>query len=89
MALSLITIGAVLMVVGFRGNATQFYSMIAADVKGGFLYWVLAIVGIGFLGMIPSLKSLSNWLLVLILLVLVLQNKNFIANAESAIGVQS
>lgn len=87
MAISLIAIGIILVWVAVRGNATQLYTLIGADFKSGFLYWMLAILAIGFLGQIPALKDFAIYLMVLVLIVLVLHNGNAISNLESALKV--
>lgn len=87
MAISLIAIGILLTWVGVRGNASALYSLIGQDFKSGFLYWMLAILAIGFLGQVAAFKDFAVYLMVLVLIVLVLHNSNAISNLESALKV--
>lgn len=87
MAIALMAIGLLMVISGFRGNASQLYSLLYGDFKSGFVYWLIAILAIGFLGQVPSLKQFSTWMLVLVLLVLVLTNKQAISNFESEAGI--
>jgi len=87
MALAFLVIGIVLVVTATRGTASDFYKLVLGDVQGGFIYWLLAIVGVGLLGQIESLKKFSTYFLVLILIVLLLKNKGAIENFQTAFKI--
>jgi hypothetical protein len=73
----LIIVGAVILVTAINGTTGQLGTMLRADIFGshGFIYWFLAILVIGAIGYIKPFKKLSDWLLVLVVLVLFLANK--------------
>lgn len=80
MAFLLIAIGAVLMDTAVKGTSTALFSQIKQDTfpaQGtGYFTWAGSIAIIGAIGYVPSLKSLSNWFLALVIVVLVLKAGN-------------
>lgn len=87
MALAFFTIGAGMIVLAVRGNATAFYGMLTDDLKSGFVYWLFAILGIGLLGQVPQLRQFSTYMLALVLVVLILHDRNAITNFESTFKI--
>jgi hypothetical protein len=83
----LIIIGAVLFVSAIQGTTGQLGTLVKGDItgQGSFIYWFIAILIIGAIGYIPSLKKLSDAFLVLLLLVLFIANKGVFAQFNSAI----
>lgn len=77
MPLLLIGSGLILILTGIKGDTGQLYSLIAGDFTGknNFIYWLVAIIVLGSLGYIQSLRNLSRLFIGLVLLVLLLQNK--------------
>jgi hypothetical protein len=83
MPLVFITIGTILIFTGIKGNANDLYTLIVNDVKGqngdkGYAYWIVAIVILGLLGYIKNFEPLSRAFMILVLVVLVLNNKGFL-----------
>lgn len=71
----LLILGEMLLVSGIKGTQDEFFALVKSDFtgSGSFIYWLAAIGLIGSLGYVPSLKTFSNTLLILILLVLVIR----------------
>lgn len=67
-------IGLTFIVAGVRGTSADLIALIEGDFTGqnNFVYWVLAILILGSLGYIDTLRPLSRAMLILVLLVLVL-----------------
>lgn len=80
MAFLLIAIGAVLIDSAVKGTSTALFTQIKQDTfpaQGtGFFTWAGSIAVIGLIGYVPSLKSLSNWFLALVIVVLLLKEGN-------------
>lgn len=90
MAITLMFVGAFLLATGLRGNAAQLISLFFGDIKSGLIYWFLVIAAIGLLGQIPALKQFSTYFLVLVILTLILSNKEgltALANLEKEVGI--
>ena len=97
MPLTFIVIGAVLLISAANNQATQLFALVKGDfsntsaatnVSGtstSFLPWVVSIFAIGALGYIPSLKTLSRSLLVLVIVVLFLSKNGFFAKLQTAL----
>lgn len=85
MAFVLTLFGLLLIVTGARGTVTQFGAQVAQDVTGGFVYYVAAIAGIGALGYVDALRTISRLFMALILIVLVLANRGFFAQFSAAL----
>lgn len=78
MAFALLITGAVFLIASIRGTQDNLTTLIKGDFTGpqNFLYWVIAILLIGFTGYIPKVKPLSVAFLVLVILVLILTKGN-------------
>lgn len=73
MAALLILIGAVLLVSAVRNTEGDLGNALVQDVPG-YLKWALAIVAVGALGWVPGMRTISRYLLALVLVVIVLKN---------------
>jgi hypothetical protein len=69
----LILIGAVLLIAALRNTQGDLATAIETDAPG-FFKWALAIMAVGALGWVPGMRTISRWLLALVLVVLVLRN---------------
>ena len=89
MPFALIVLGILFIIIGYRGTEAEFFSTLKGDFTGpnNFLYWIVSIGIIGAVGYIPSLKSVSNAFLALVLLVLfITKGKGFFDQFNSAIS---
>jgi hypothetical protein len=73
MPIAFILIGAILIVVAFNNTMGQLASELKADIPGYFV-WAIAIAAVLGLGYVPGMKTISRWLLGLVVLVIVLVN---------------
>lgn len=91
MPLLLIGAGIILIITGLKGNPGALWTQLGNDFSGpnNFLYWILAIVILGGLGYIDALKSLSRLFLVLLLVVLLLDNKGVFSQLKTFLQQQS
>jgi len=69
----LLLIGAVIIIAAFNNSQAALVSELEQDVPP-FLKWALAVVGVGALGWIPGMQTISRWLLALVMVVLFLSN---------------
>lgn len=76
-----------MIVTGVKGTYAQFGQQVVSDFTGSqpFTYWVFAIVGIGVLGYIDALRTVSRLFLALILVSMVLANRGFFAQLTDAL----
>ena len=76
-----------MIITGVKGTYAQFGSQVASDFTGSqpFTYWVFAIIAVGALGYIDSLRTVSRLFLTLIIVVMVIANKGFFANLTDAL----
>lgn len=76
LAFALLIVGAVLLISGIKDTQQQLYNLVKGDFTGpgNFFYWVLAILVIGAVGYIPSMRTLSRMFLILVLVVLLIHN---------------
>lgn len=83
--------GLLLLFTGLNGNAAGLYKLLAGDFTGpnNYVYWMIAIIVLGGIGYIPAFKNLSRTFIVLVLLVLLLDNKGFFAQLQSFISSNS
>jgi len=83
MPFAFIFTGLVLAICGVRGTGDQLLELLKGDLTGknNFFYWILAIILIGSLGYVDSLKNFSRVFLGLVLVVLILAD-----NKEDATG---
>ena len=87
MAFVFTTVGMLMIVTGVKGTYAQFGSQVASDFTGSqpFTYWVVAIIGVGAVGYIDALRTVSRLFLALILVSMVLANKGFFTQLTSAL----
>jgi hypothetical protein len=92
----LIVIGIVLLVTAIQGTTSQLGTMLSQDIFGGgtttgsFVFWIVAIVGIGAVGYVPRLKPFSDAFLILVIIVLFLANGGVFAKIGPALqGISS
>jgi len=91
MGLALTIIGLLMVIVGGRGTYAQFGKQLSYDFTGGgnfkqsFTIWFLAIAGIGAIGYLPALQTISRMLLALVLIVIFLANKGFFQQFTQAL----
>lgn len=83
--------GLIFILAGLKGNAGQLYNLLAQDFTGknNYIYWMVSILVLGSLGYVPSLQKLSRLFLILVLLVLLLDNKGFFAQLQNFINSRS
>jgi hypothetical protein len=86
----LVLIGIAMIVTGARDTYAQAGSMVTADLTGsnggaGFIWYMAAIGGVGALGAVPELKTLSHYLLALILIAIVLNNRGVFSQFTAAL----
>ena len=87
-----IVAGLVMIISAVKGTQSQLLGLLKADVTGknNFIYWTLAILGIGSIGYVKELKPIATAMLVLVVIVLFLDSKGVFTNFVSAInGTQS
>ena len=87
MAFVFTIVGLLMIVTGVKGTYAQFGSQVAGDFTGSqpFTYWVAAILGVGAIGYIDALRTVSRLFLALILVSMVLANKGFFQQFTSAL----
>lgn len=95
MPFALAIIGIVLIITGIRGTVTgtnpSLTSLVKSDFtgQGNYIYWLVAILLLGSLGYIESLKTLSRAFMTLVVIVLFIgvwkKNPMFFTNAVSGI----
>lgn len=88
----LVFIGLIALIAALRGRERQLGGLLLRDFSGpgNFIYWIIAIVIIGFIGYIPKMKGVSDAFLALVLLVMFISNKGVFARFNQAIaGTQS
>lgn len=78
MGFALVIIGLLMVITGGRGTYAQFGSQLASEFQGknSFTYQMIGLGTVGALGYIPALQTFSRWALALILLVILIGNKN-------------
>lgn len=82
-----LVIGLLLIVTVVRGTTANFAKRLGSDVSGGYLKWLAAIIVIGALGFVPSLKMPSRYLMALVALVVMLKSgSGFISQLASQIS---
>lgn len=88
MPLVFIVVGLVLILTGLKGDPTELYDLVKGDFTGpnNFVYWSLAIFVLGAIGYIPSLRNLSRLFIVLVVLVLLVNNRGFFSQLQSFIN---
>lgn len=88
MPIFLIGSGLILIITGVKGDPSELWSLVKGDFTGqnNFVYWLVSILVLGFLGYIKQLQSLSRLFIVLILVVLLLDNRGFFAQLQAFIN---
>lgn len=86
MAFVLIFVGAVLFLTAIKGTTGKLGALLLQDVFGGFVWWAAAILAIGALGYIKTVRPLSDAFLVLVVLVLLVANRGFFNKLTEAIA---
>lgn len=88
MGFALLIIGLLMVITGARGTYAQFGAQVASEFTGqnNFTYWILAIGSIGALGYIPEIRTISRYLMALVIIVLFLDHKGFFAQFQSALS---
>lgn len=78
MPIILLIAGITLIISAVRDSQDDYFTLLKGDFTGenNFIYWFAAIFLIGALGYFKSLKSFSNAMLVLVILVVFLAPKN-------------
>jgi hypothetical protein len=84
----LVVIGLLMVATGYHGTYRQFGSLVAGEFQGknNFLYFAAAIGAVGAIGYIDQLRTFSRLLLALVLIGIVVSNKGFFANLQSALA---
>lgn len=79
MPFAFLIIGSAFLITGVRGTDDKFLSLLKGDFSGtpNFISWLFAILLIGSLGYIETIKPISRMFLVLIIVVLFLSNGGF------------
>lgn len=87
MPFAIIIIGLLMIVTGSRGTYAQFGSLVASEFQGqnNFIYWFLAIISVGAIGYIDSLRVISRLLLALVLISIIFSHKGFFAQFQQAL----
>lgn len=96
MAVVFVIIGLALIISAIRNTwstpSTGLQALLVSDFTSSangsvpFGIWILAIFSIGALGYIPGFRTLSNGLLVLVIIVLLLSNSGFFGKFQKAVG---
>jgi uncharacterized membrane-anchored protein len=70
-----------------QGSTTGMIELLQADFTGqdNFLYWLIAMLIIGGIGYIPTLKNFSNVFLALVIVGLILSNGGFFKEFQASI----
>lgn len=84
MPFAFLIVGTVMVIAGVRGTSQDLVTLVKGDLTGtnSYLYWIVAILAVGSVGYVPSLKPVSRAFLALILIVLVLK----VGNPQSGNG---
>lgn len=88
MPFALVLIGSIMAITAYNGTGSQLWSLVIKDFtgQGSFLWWALSIFVVGAVGYVPALKTLANAFLVLVVLAIILSNKGFFAQFQSAVA---
>lgn len=83
----LIVVGVVLLITAINGTTFQLAGQLRQDIFGpkGFMLWFVAIMLVGAVGYIKTLKGLSDSFIILMLLVLVVSNRGVFARFNEAV----
>src|SRR5229473_3552693 len=88
MPLLFLGLGIIFILTGVKGDAGKLWALVQADFTGpnNFVYWLVSILILGALGYIPQLRNLSRLFVVLLVIVLLLDNKGFFARLQQFIN---
>lgn len=87
MPIFFLVIGLLLIMTVVRGTTGQFAKRLGQDISGGYLKWLAAIIVIGVLGFVPSLKLPSRYLMGLVAIVILLkEGSGFISQLAKQIS---
>lgn len=94
MPFALVTVGIILIVVGFQNTYQAFGSQVVKDFSGpqSFFWWIVALGVIGAIGYVKELQGFSRAFMALIIVVIFLSNNkngNIFAKFNSAITAGS
>ena|SRR5690348_523160 len=83
----LLIFGIILVIAGYRGKAGDLFGLLKNDLSpsSGFWPYIAAILVIGGLGYIKSIRPVANGFLALVIVVLFLHNKGFFAKFNEQI----
>jgi membrane-bound acyltransferase YfiQ involved in biofilm formation len=86
-----IIIGLTLLISGVRDTQDALFTLLQNDFQGqqSFIPWIVAILIIGMLGYIETIKPISRSFLVLLILVLFLSNGGFFSKFSAALAPYS
>jgi hypothetical protein len=88
MPFALIVIGILLFITALNNTWRPFGQQLYSDLfgpNGGFVYWIAALVTVGLIGYIPSLKKPSDLFMVLIVIGLMLHNGGFFTQLQQGL----
>jgi hypothetical protein len=93
MPVFLLIVAAVFIAVGINDKSTEFNGLLKSafapqDGGASFISWLFAFVIIGAIGYIPKLKPISNAFLVLLIVILFLSHKGFIAKLQDVANIK-
>ena len=88
MPYALILIGIILLASAIKGDLATLGALLKRDLfspKDNFLYWLVAIIILGAIGYIKSLRPFSDAFLLLVIVVFVVANKGFFVKFTEAL----
>jgi hypothetical protein len=88
MPFAFLIVGAFFVVSGVRNTAPQLLSLMKGDLTGqsNYVSWMVAILAIGALGYVDTLRPLSRAFMVLVIVVLILKNGGVFQLFEQSIN---
>lgn len=94
MALPILLVGIIFLSTAILGTQAQLFTLLKGDFTGpnNFIEWAIAVAFIGAVGYIPGFKPLANAFFVLLIVALLLANRNstgtggFFAQLQAAIN---
>lgn len=87
MIFGVLLLGLLLVATAVKNTQNELRQQLGNDLFGnqGFIGWIVAFLVIGALGYVPGLHKASRYLLVLLFVVILVQNKGVFANAQMAL----
>ncbi len=91
MPFTFLIIGLVMLVSAVRGTYTELINLVSGEFKGStagsnFMYWLIAILILGMIGYVDSLRTFSRTVMALVIIVLLLHNSGFFSQFFGSIG---